>query len=114
MSALCRNDRSRNPPNKLLASSTATVNPSTVMVTVARWLTVKTQVLRGMIRILTFAKLTPRSKAVKYRTSGADTDNTCGSISVNVDLKHTHLPGASVVIDSLWSVVKLQDAPGTK
>lgn len=79
------------------------------MVKVARWSTVRTQASGGMARSLTFTKLTPRSNAVKYRTSGAETDKTCGFLSVNADPLHIHLPDASAVfpaIDSSWSVVK--------
>lgn len=57
----------------------------------------------------TFTKLTPRSNAIKYRTSGTDTDSTCGLLSVNADLQYTHLPDVSAVIpgiDSSWSEVK--------
>ena len=71
----------------------------------------------GWAHSLTLAKLTPRSNAAKYRTSGTDTDNTCGGVEISPSTKHnlqyTGIPGASALIpetDSSWSAVK--DASG--
>ena len=109
-SASCKNDHGRNLPSKVLASSTVTVKPSSVTVTVARYMTISSCTKVGA-RSLTFTKLTPRSNAARYRTSDTDTDNTCGRTlrSVNFRPKNASLPGASVLFpetDSSWSMVK--------
>lgn len=65
----------------------------------------------GGAHSLTFTKLTPRSSAARYRTSGTDADNTCGQgfRSVSFHFQQINLPDTSVLIpetDSSWFAVK--------
>lgn len=65
----------------------------------------------GGARSLTFTKLTPRSSAARYRTSGTDTDNTCGQGfgSASFHSQKINLPDTSALIpetDSSWFAVK--------